>query len=91
MTVHVPAKKLARIGKILDEFMKTRRHKVRDIASVIGKLVSLEPALGRSILVGTRLATKAIVSATEVSEASAKRGSPWSEFIDVDDNIFEAL
>jgi hypothetical protein len=91
MTVHVPAKKLARIRKILDEFMKTRRHKVRDIASVIGKLVSLEPALGRSILVGTRLATIASMAATEVSEASAKRGSPWSKFIDVDDDIFEAL
>jgi hypothetical protein len=91
ITVHVPAKKLDRICKILDEFMKTRRHKVREIASVIGKLVSLKPALGRSILVGTGLATIAILAATEVSEASAKRGSPWSKFINVDDNIFKAL
>jgi hypothetical protein len=91
MMVQVPAKKLARIRKILDDFMKTHRHKVRDITSVIGKLVSLEPALGRSILVGTRLATIAIVAATKGSEASAKRGSPWSKFIDVNDDIFEAL
>jgi hypothetical protein len=52
--------------------MKKRRHRVRDNASVIGKLVSLEPALGRSLLVGTRPATIPIVLATNVSDAVLK-------------------
>jgi hypothetical protein len=91
MIVEVPGPKLARIRKILGDFLKTRRHKVQDIASVVVKLVSLEPALGRSILVRTRLATIAIVAATEVSDAVKKRSSPWSKFIDVKDDIFAAL
>jgi flagellar motor component MotA len=78
MIVEVPGPKLARIRKILGDFLKTRRHKVQDIASVVEKLVSLEPALGRLILVGTRLATIAIVATTEVSDAVKKRFSPWS-------------
>jgi hypothetical protein len=57
--------------------LKKRRHRVWDIASVVGKLISLEPALGRSILVGTRLTTIAIVVATEVTEASLRSGHLW--------------
>jgi hypothetical protein len=91
MSVYVPAPKLARVLEILGEFLKNRRHRVRDIASVVGKLISLEPALGRSILVGTRLTTIAIVVATEVTEASLRRGNPWSKFIDLDDDTMAAL
>jgi hypothetical protein len=69
MAVYVPELKLARVLGILDAFMQRRRHRVKDISSVIGKLISLEPALGRSVLVGTRLATIQIVVATEVSDA----------------------
>jgi hypothetical protein len=54
MAVYVPELKLAMVLGILDAFMRRRRHRVRDIASVIGKLIFLEPALGRSVLVGTR-------------------------------------
>jgi hypothetical protein len=64
MAVYVPELKLARVLGILDIFMRRRRHRVRDIASVIGKLISLEPAFGRSVLVGTGLATIQIVVAT---------------------------
>jgi hypothetical protein len=49
MAVYVPELKLARVLGILDAFMRMRRHQVRDIASVVGKLISLEPALGRSV------------------------------------------
>jgi hypothetical protein len=69
MAVYVPELKLARILGILDAFMRGRRHRVRDIASVVVKLISLEPALGRSVLVGTRLATIQIAMATEVLDA----------------------
>jgi hypothetical protein len=69
--------------------MKKRRHRVRDNASVIGKLVSLEPALGRSLLVGTRPATIPIVLATNVSDAVKKHDNAWSKF--VEDDVFAAL
>jgi hypothetical protein len=75
MSVYVPALKLARVLAILGEFLKKRRHRVRDIASVIGKLISLEPAVGRSILVGTRLTTIAIVVATRLHLGGAIRGA----------------
>jgi hypothetical protein len=91
MTVHVPKQKLRRVLDILSNFLHRRRHKVQDVASLVGKLVSLEPALGRSILVGTRLARIAIVAVTDVSDADKKRGNLWNRFIDVDDNIFAAL
>jgi hypothetical protein len=64
---------------------------VRDIARVIRKLISLEPALGRSVLVGTRLATIQIVVATEVSDAARRRENPWSKWIEEEDDTFAAL
>jgi hypothetical protein len=88
MAVYVPELKLARILGFLNIFMRRRRHRVRDIASVIGKLISLEPALGRSVLVGTRLATIQIVVATEVSDASRRRKNPWSKWLEVEDDTF---
>jgi hypothetical protein len=91
MTVHVPVQKLSRVLDILSNFLRRRQHKVRDVASLVGKLVSLEQALGRLILVKTRLAMIAIVAVTEVLDADKKRGNPWNKFIDVDDNIFAAL
>jgi hypothetical protein len=91
MAVYVPELKLAMVLGILDAFMRRRRHQVRDIASVIGKLIFLEPALGRSVLVGTRLATIQIVVATEVLDAVRRRGNPWSKWIEVEDDTFLAL
>jgi hypothetical protein len=64
---------------------------VRDIASVVGKLISLEPALGRSVLVGTRLATIQIVVAIEVSDASRRQENPWNKWIEVENDTFAAL
>jgi hypothetical protein len=91
MAVYVPELKLARVLGILDAFMRRRRHRVRDIASVIGKLISLEPALGGSVLVGTRLARIQIVVATEVLDAARRRENPWSKWIEVEDDTFAAL
>jgi hypothetical protein len=91
MSVHVPEQKLVRVLQLLGNFLKARDHWVQDIASVVGKLISLEPALGRSVLIGTRLATIAIVVATEVSKAAKKRANPWSKTIRVEDDTFAAL
>jgi hypothetical protein len=54
MTVYVPEQKLGLVLDILSDFLRRRKHKVRDVAILVEKLVSLEPALGRSILVGMR-------------------------------------
>jgi hypothetical protein len=90
-TVEGPENKLNRIKKILSEFLLSSRHKVRVIASVLGKLISLEPALGKSILVGTRLASIAVVAATEVSDESQRRRSPWESWITLDSETMEAM
>jgi hypothetical protein len=81
MTVHVPQLKLERVLGILQEFLRRRRHRVCDVASVIGKLIALEPALKRSVLIGTRLATIAILVATDVSDVAKRRQNPWSSWI----------
>jgi hypothetical protein len=57
----------------------------------LGKLISLELALGKLVLVGTRLATITVVAATKVSEASKRRRSPWESIIVLDDETMEAL
>jgi hypothetical protein len=64
---------------------------VRVIASVLGKLISFKPALGKLILVGTRLATIAVVAATEVSDESKRRRSPWESWITLDSETMEAM
>jgi hypothetical protein len=51
-------------------------HKIREIASMVGKLNALEPALGKSIYLGTRLATIVVVVATEVSDSARRRKNP---------------
>jgi hypothetical protein len=43
------------------------------------------------ILVGTRLATIAIMAATDVTEAVKRRLNPWSRFIELDDDTLAAL
>jgi hypothetical protein len=88
MSVHVTEQKLVRVLQLLGDFLKARDHRVQDIASMIGKLISLEPALGRSVLIGTRLATITIVIATEVSKAAKKRANPWIKTIMVENNTF---
>jgi hypothetical protein len=57
MMVHVPKLKLERILYHLTIFLKAKQYKVCDVTSMVGKLVALEPALGWSVLIGTRLAT----------------------------------
>jgi hypothetical protein len=68
MIVEVPRQKMLRIKDLLVKFLTSNAHKVREIASMIGKLNSLEPALGKSIFVGTRLATIAVVVVTSVRQ-----------------------
>jgi hypothetical protein len=91
LSVEVPKQKMDRIKQILTEFFKSPRHKVRTVASVLGKLISLEPALGKSVLVGTRLATIAVVVATEVTEMSKRKRNPWERTITLDLETMEAM
>jgi hypothetical protein len=91
MTVHVPTAKLDRTKSILKGFIGSKVYKVREVASVVGKLVSLEAALGKAVLVGTRLATIAIVAATHIAEAAMRRGNPWEKRIIFSTEAMEAL
>jgi hypothetical protein len=91
MTVHVPTAKLDRMKSILKGFIGSKVYKVREVASVVGKLVLLEAALGKAVLVGTRLATIAIVAATDIAEASMRRGNPWEKRITLSTEAMEAL
>jgi hypothetical protein len=61
------------------------------LASVVGKLVSLEAALGKAVLVGTRLATIAIMAATNITEAAMRRINPWEQRITLSTEAMEAL
>jgi hypothetical protein len=91
MTVEVPELKISRIRKLLELFLTSNSHKVREIASMVGKLNALEPAMGKSVFVGTRLATIAVVIATEVSDATKRRKNPWESKLKLNDETMEAL
>jgi hypothetical protein len=92
MTIHIPEAKLTRVKGILKAFLANPVGKVRNVASVVGKLIALEPALGRSILVGTRLATFAIVIATDgVDLTTAMRWNPWNKRLTLDEEALKAL
>jgi hypothetical protein len=80
-----------RMKLILTEFLKSLTHKVRTIASVLQNLISLEPALGKSVLVGTRLATITVVVATEVTEMSKRKRNPWETTITLDSETMEVM
>jgi hypothetical protein len=58
---------------------------------MIGKLNALEPALGKSVFVGTRLATIAVVIATEVTDSSRRRKNPWEGKLKLDVETIDAL
>jgi hypothetical protein len=91
MTVEVPELKMSRIRKLLELFLTSNSHKVREIAIMVGKLNALEPALGKSVFVGSRLATIAVVIATEVSDVTKRRKNPWESKLKLDDETIEAL
>jgi hypothetical protein len=91
LTVEVPQQKLMRVKSILDLFLATPRHKVRDIASVVGKLNALEQAFGKAIFVATRLATIAVAVVTEISEGARRHKNPWESVIELEANTMVAL
>jgi hypothetical protein len=93
MTVHVLAAKLKRMRMktTLKGFNRSKVYKVREVASVVGKLVSLEAALGKVVLVGTRLATIAIMAATNIAGAGMRRRNPWEQRITLSREAMEAL
>jgi hypothetical protein len=89
--VEVPRQKMLRIKDLLEKFLTSNTHKVREIASMIGKLNALEPAFGKSIFVGTRLATIAVVVVTEVSDNVKRRRNPWESISRLDEETMDAL
>jgi hypothetical protein len=91
LTVEVPQQKLLRVKPILDLFLATPRHKVRDIASVVGKLNALEPDFGKAIFVATRLATIAVAVVTEISEGARRHKNPWESVIELEADTMGAL
>jgi hypothetical protein len=91
LTVEVPQQKLLRVKSILDLFLITPRHIVRDIASVVRKLNALEPAFGKVIFVATRLATIAIAVVTEISEGARRHKNQWESVIELEADTMAAL
>jgi hypothetical protein len=65
MMVFVAEHKMAHVLSLLEEFISALRHTVREVSSMVGKLVSLEPALWTEILVPTRLALIEVVAFSE--------------------------
>jgi hypothetical protein len=65
MMVFLPEHKMAHVLSLLEEFISALRRTVREVSSMVGKLVSLEPALGTEILVSTRLALIEVVAFSE--------------------------
>jgi hypothetical protein len=91
MIVDFRRQKMLRIKDLLEKFLTSNTHKVREIASMIGKLKALEPALGKSIFVRTRLATIAVVVATQVSDNVKRRRNPWESILKLDEETMAAL
>jgi hypothetical protein len=58
---------------------------------MLGKLNALEPALGKAIFVGTRLATIAVVIATDISDGAKSHGNPWESILKLDEETMVAL
>jgi hypothetical protein len=63
--VHVPSHKMLRVVALLDQFLLSSWRSCREVASIVGRLNSLEPALGTEIFVGTRLASIKFVAVAE--------------------------
>jgi hypothetical protein len=57
--------KMVHVLSLLEEFLSAPHHTVREVSSMVGKLVSLEPALRTEILVITRLALIEVVAFLE--------------------------
>jgi hypothetical protein len=91
MTVEVPELKMSRIRKLLELFLTSNSRKKREIASMVGKLNTLEPALGKSVFVGTRPGTIAVVIATEVSNITKRPIHLWESKLKLDIKTTEAL
>jgi hypothetical protein len=84
MFIFVPEHKLARVRELLSLFLLSHRHRCREAASMVGKMVSLEPALGAEILIGNRMTLIEVVSLME------EPGS-WNLLLTLSSDAMEAL
>jgi hypothetical protein len=60
-----PEHKLIRIKRDLGIFLEKSRHSCRVVASIVGRLNSLEAALGTEVYVSTRMLTNELVAASD--------------------------
>jgi hypothetical protein len=65
MCVTVPEHKLIWIMRDLGIFLEKSRHSCRVVASIMGRLNSLEAALGTELYVSTRMSTNELVAASD--------------------------
>jgi hypothetical protein len=65
MRVTVPEHKLIRVKRDLGIFLEKSRHSCRVVASIVGRLNSLEAALGTEVYVSTRMSTNELVAASD--------------------------
>jgi hypothetical protein len=84
MFIFVPEHKLARVRELLSLFLLSPRHTCREAASMVRKMVSLEPALGTEILIGTRMTLIEVVSLTEERDS-------WNFLLTLSSDAMEAL
>jgi hypothetical protein len=85
MTISVPPAKMAEVRSVLKSLLAKSKVTVRELSSVVGKVVALEPATGPSVLVGTRMASNL------VAETSRKYGWGLWVFCILDDKVKSAL
>jgi hypothetical protein len=84
MRVHAPKEKLRLIKESLANVIKDRMSMpVKNLASIVGKLISLEKAFGPAILVGTRMAS------IQIDETSSRYS--WNGFLYMTDDTRSAL
>jgi hypothetical protein len=65
MCVTVPEHKLIQIKRDLGIFLEKSRHSCRVVASIVGRINSLEAALGTEVYVSTRMSTNELVTALD--------------------------
>jgi hypothetical protein len=85
MTISVPPAKMAEVRSVMENLLNKSRVTVRELSSVVGKAVALEPATGPSVMVGTRMASNL------VAETSRKYGCGLKVSCLLDDKVKSAL
>jgi hypothetical protein len=90
MTISVPPAKMAEVRSVLKSLLTKSKVTVRELSSVVGKVVALQPATGPSVLVGTRMASN-LVAETSRKYGLGLYGWGLRVFCILDDKVKSAL